>query len=65
MNSPRNTPSYSVIEEEDTTQVLPHAHTKKPLKVNEVLETPPYSPQEPFYAPNALRSMPQMLGNVE
>ena len=40
-------------------------HTKKALYVNKASETPLYSHKEPFYAPDALRSMPQTPGNVE
>ena len=44
---------------------LPCRPAKKALYVNKASETPLYSHKEPFYAPDAPRSMPQMPGNVE
>ena len=44
---------------------LPYRPAKKALYVNKASETPLYSNKEPFYAPDALRSMPQTPGNVE
>lgn len=45
--------------------VLSCRPAKKALYVNKASETPLYSHKEPFYAPDALRSMPQTPGNVE
>ena len=40
-------------------------HIKKALYANKAVKNTLYSHKEPFYAPDALRSMPQTPGNVE
>lgn len=44
---------------------LPYRPAKKALYVNKEAFQTLYSHKEPFYAPDALRSMPQTPGNVE
>ena len=44
---------------------LPCRPAKKALDVNKEAFWTLYSHKEPFYAPDALRSMPQIPGNVE